>query len=103
MVIRFSGWRNPLNMTLISKNPFLLFDISAQFSSDITDLPLIPHDIYVLKCSGLRKKPSKKRLSSNWIKFCKELNKKGSQSSEDDLFFMPAADSVHSSDENEKR
>ena len=34
-------------MTLISIIPFLLFDISAQFSSDITDLSLIPHDIYV--------------------------------------------------------
>ena len=46
-VIRCSGWRNPINMTLISKKPFLLFDISAQFSSDITDLSLIPHGIYV--------------------------------------------------------
>ena len=45
--IRCSGWRNPLNITLVAKRPFLMFYISDVFAIDLSDLSLIPHDIYV--------------------------------------------------------
>ena len=46
-IIRCSGWRNPINMQFVTKPPFLVFEVSALFSSDLKDLSTIPHNIYV--------------------------------------------------------
>ena len=40
---------------------------------------------------GLRKKPSKKKLSGNWIKFCDSLiSEKEGETSDDEFYFLPA-------------
>ena len=46
-IIRCVGWQNPVGLTFIKKPPFLLFELSSLFSIDITDLSMIPKDIYV--------------------------------------------------------
>ena len=44
-IIRCSGWRSPLHMECVTKPPFLVFEISAEFVNDVKDLSRIPHDI----------------------------------------------------------
>ena len=46
-IIRCSGWRSPLNKEFVTKHPFLLFDISAEFANDVKDLSRIPYEISV--------------------------------------------------------
>ena len=45
--IRCSGWRNPLNMSFVTKPPFLIFEISDDFRKEINELSFIPHEIVV--------------------------------------------------------
>ena len=46
-IIRCSGWRSSLNMEFVTKPPFLVFDISAEFANDVKDLSRIPYEISV--------------------------------------------------------
>ena len=46
-VIRFSGWRQPSNMSFIAFPPFLVFDISVIFRETIKTLDVLPKEIYV--------------------------------------------------------
>ena len=46
-IIRCSGWRSPLNIGFVTKPPFLVFDISAEFANDVKDLSRIPYEISV--------------------------------------------------------
>ena len=46
-VVRCAGWRIPSGVTIVKKPPFLLFELSTLFASSITDLSMVPKDIYV--------------------------------------------------------
>ena len=46
-ILRCSGWRKPISISFITKPPFLIFDISSLFTTEITDLKSIPKDIHI--------------------------------------------------------
>ena len=45
IIIRCSGWRQPINMSFINPPPFLVFDISSTFRENIKTLDILLHEI----------------------------------------------------------
>ena len=45
LVVRCSGWRNPMNLHFVTKPPFLIFDISLLFTNELTHLSCLPYEV----------------------------------------------------------